>query len=214
MEKEQTKKIVSKAKLAASIVCPLIFAVFNGVYGVIYRSIWNQSICGYYVFLLVVRVALVACQNSNASPAKIKAAYVVSFVVLLLMNLALVAPAVLMITNQRVVKFGKIASIAVAAYTTYSIVMSILGVNKSKRGDLLGKQLALVTFFNAIVSVIILQNTLIVVNGGYDQSMTTLTIVTTFCLIAFLIFITVFSFVRNVKHFPEFQAESAAPTAE
>ena len=129
-----------------------------------------------------------------------KKIYIASFVILLIISLALVAPGVFLIRNQKIVKADLIISILMAVYAFYSVSISIYNLVKANKTDnLLNKQLTLVSFVNAIVSLIVLQNTLINVNSGMDDEMKTLSSVTTFMFIAILIFITVFSFVKNMK---------------
>ena len=52
---------------------------------------------------------------------------------------------------------------------------------------------------DSIVSILTLQNTLILVNGEMDN-MTGLVIITSFILYGFVLFITIFSFCRNIKY--------------
>ena len=41
------------------------FTVFNGVIGILYRSVWNISICIYYVLLAKVRRIIVRSQRKT-----------------------------------------------------------------------------------------------------------------------------------------------------
>ena len=72
------------------------FTVFNGVIGVLYRSVWNISICIYYVLLAVVRRIIVRSQrktvDKNQDKEIIKKTYVVTHIILILIDVALVVP--------------------------------------------------------------------------------------------------------------------------
>lgn len=191
-----------KLRNAIGVLIPLSFAIYNGVLGFLHNTIWNISIFGYYLLLFFIKL-LLTVSDSVIDPDKAlqrRKIYIASFVILLIINLALVAPGVFLIRNQKIVKADLIISIIMAVYAFYSVSISIYNLVKANKTDnLLNKQLTLVSFVNAIVSLIVLQNTLINVNGGMDEEMKTLSSVTTFTFIAFLIFITVFSFVKNMK---------------
>lgn len=191
-----------KLKEIISILIPLGFSIFNGILGLIKKSIWNGSIFFYYLLLLIVRFILVISNDhiNENNINKRKIIYTISFVILLLINLSLIIPSILLINNQKEVNVGLIVSIAMATYSFYSISISIYNIKKYKNDkNLLLKQLKLVSFINAIVSIMVLQNTLIVVNGGYDDSMTILSIYSSIAFIILLAFLTIFSYVKNIK---------------
>ena len=100
--------------------------------------------------------------------------------ILLGLNLVLVAPVTLMSRFQRPVGIGLIPAIATAAYATWKITMALVNFRR-RRGirDLVIRQMRTINLIDALVSVLTLQNTLIMVNtkdGG--AGMLTLTAVT------------------------------------
>ena len=60
------------------------------------------------------------------------------------------------------------------------------------------QQLKSVSLINSIVSVLTLQNTLIIVSGEFDSDMITLSTITTVGLILLCLFLIIFSFVKNI----------------
>ncbi len=202
MKKFFNSPTVLKLRKAIGVLIPLAFAIYNGVLGFIDNTIWNISIFGYYLLLFLIKLLLTVSDSVIGSDKTLqrKKIYIASFVILLIINLALVAPGVFLVRNQKIVKADLIISITMAIYAFYSVSISIYNLVKANKTDnLLNEQLTLVSFVNAIVSIIILQNTLINVNGGMGEEMKTMSSVTTFTFIAFLIFITIFSFVKNMK---------------
>lgn len=181
-----------------SILIPLGFAIFNGVFGLLKESIYNGAICVYYILLLLVRALLVFLLHKETSEKKIRRGYLISFVMILLLNLALIAPSILLLLNMKEVNVNIIVAISMATYTTYSISISIYNLKKYKHNtNILVKQLKMVSFINAIVSVMVLQNTLIVVNGGYSKSLEILSIVSTIVFIIILNVLTIYEFIKN-----------------
>lgn len=93
-----------------------------------------------------------------------------------------------------------ILSIAMAAYSFTSITIAIINAKKSiKHDNLLVKQNRIIDLISALVSILILQHTLIVVNGDYTQDLVIMSVFTSAAIWAFIVFITIFSFIKNIK---------------
>ena len=91
--------------------------------------------------------------------------------ILLVMNLALTAPVSLMVMDRRPVRMELIPAIASAAYATYKISAASVKFRKAGK-DLFQRELDAIRLIDAQVSVLVLQNTLIVtVDGGISQKM-------------------------------------------
>lgn len=176
------------------------FALFNGVLGVVNKSIWNGSICVYYLLLLAIKLFILIGETKSKNNKKV---FIFSSVFLIFIDLAMFAPITIMVLNQKEVKLSLIASIAVAAYTTYKITMAIINYNKNKRNENLSfRQIRAINLIDAILSILTLQNTLIAVNGGVgDKSMFYLSIVTSFVGTALILFISIAVFVRGLKYY-------------
>ena len=43
------------------------FALYNGVIGIVYRSLWNGAICVYYFLLAVIRATIVSLHRKEAA---------------------------------------------------------------------------------------------------------------------------------------------------
>lgn len=155
---------------AASFFVTALFALYNGFLGIYYSSVWNGCICVYYILLAVTRGMIPITEKKNPSRAEKADAYrkrtfKITSVVILMMNLALVIPISLMVLNSRPVNMGLIPAIAMAAYTTYKVVIASINIKRMKRSsNILVRELRTINFIDALVSVLTLQNTLIIVN--------------------------------------------------
>lgn len=155
---------------AASFFVTALFALYNGFLGIYYSSVWNGCICVYYILLAVTRGMIPITEKKNLSRAEKADAYrkrtfKITSVVILMMNLALVIPISLMVLNSRPVNMGLIPAIAMAAYTTYKVVIASINIKRMKRSsNILVRELRTINFIDALVSVLTLQNTLIIVN--------------------------------------------------
>ncbi len=192
------KMIETKAIL--SILITLGFALYNGFIGLRDGALWNISIAFYYFFIFLIKIILVIFDRllDYDNRETRKKVYVFSFALLLLINLALIVPGFLLVTNKKNVVADQLTSITMATYSFYNITVSIINLRKTN-SNLLGKQLKLVLFINAIVSMMVLENTLINVNGSYSNDMFILSLITTFFFIGMILFLTIFSFIRNMK---------------
>lgn len=162
-----------------SLAVTVLFGLYNGVIGLIYSSAWHGSICAYYLMLIALRGLIVAAEEKDRDDLR-RRVYRVASVLLLILNLALIAPIAIMVRQEKPVSMTLIPAIAMAAYTTYKIVMaSVNQRRKSRTENKLIRLLRSISFIDALVSILTLQNTLIMVNskdGG--SSMIPLTSVT------------------------------------
>ena len=85
-----------------------------------------------------------------------------------------------------------------AVYTTYKVIMASINLKRRKKtSNILVKLLRSISFIDALVSVITLQNTLIMVmSNGPDQSMFILAAITSGLIWLLILFITVYSSIR------------------
>ena len=167
-----------------SLLVTVIFALYNGFLGIYHSSLWYGTICVYYILLTALRGIVIASEKRiGLSGEKEKARnkiYLYSSVLLLVLNLSLFVPVTLMVKQQKPVMMTLIPAIAMAAYTTYKITMASVNMKKSRRSmDCLVRFLRRINFIDALVSILVLQNTLIMVNSkGNNAEMLPLTAVT------------------------------------
>ncbi len=145
-----------------------IFAFYNAYLGIRHLSIWNGSICVYYLILSVIRGILIVSEDriyrkSSASDNRIrKTAFYASSIALIILNLSLIAPISLMVVQRKPLSLGLIPVLAVAAYTFYKIILACINFKKKNRsGNLFVKELRTINLIDALLSIASLQNALI-----------------------------------------------------
>ena len=94
---------------------------------------------------------------------------------------------------------GLIPAIAMAAYTTYKVTMAILHMRRRKGGHALIRELRTINLIDAMVSILTLQNTLIMVNANADEigNMRTLAAISSAAIYLFIVLTTVRSFLNG-----------------
>lgn len=187
-----------------SLAAATAFALYNGVLGVCHASLWHGTICVYYIVLVVLRGMIIAARKRvprSLSPERArKRAYVASSAVLLLLNLCLVIPVSLMVVRQKPVNMTLIPAIGLAAYTTYKIIMASVNLRRRKRSsDSLVHLLRTISFIEALVSILTLQNTLIMVNLKDDNTdMLTLTAITSAAVMLAVLALSVAAIIKGI----------------
>lgn len=158
----------------ASFGMTILFALYNGFLGIYQFSIWHGSIGIYYLLLAGIRGIILLTEKNIKTKCKKektkrrKQAFALSAAMLLLLNVALICPIVLMVKFEKPVNLSLIPAIAMAAYTTYKVTIASINIYKQKRrknSNFLITELRDINFIDALVSVLTLQNTLIMVNS-------------------------------------------------
>lgn len=202
-------KIISFCKKYAfliSVCFALFFCIYNGILGFYKNVIWNIAIFTYYLLLLTIRMILYVREKKSKNEdekdiRRDKQIYISTSVIMFIMNLAMILPAILLINHQKEVNLSLISAIAVAAYTTYKVSLAIIKFCKvQKEQNLIYKQVRMVNLFDAVMSILTLQNTLtIVASDGNDGDMYTLSIVTTIVMLLAVAIISIYTLKKNLN---------------
>lgn len=194
--KDYVRKTVISSLLSLGVT--VLFALYNGFLGLHLLSIWHGSICVFYLLLIFIRgIILCAERKSNRQSNSEKMyiryrAFVISTIMLLLLNLALICPIVLMVKFKKQVNMGLIPAISMAAYTTYKVTMASIHIRvqkNRKHNNILIAELRAINFMDALVSVLTLQNTLIMVNSTKSGTDNMLTLSTVSSAVIYLIIV-------------------------
>ena len=163
----------------ASFACTALFALYHGYLGLRYSSVWHSSICVFYFLLMMIRGSILLTEKKNQGLPETKKelsrhrTFLLSSAMMVALDLSLMLPLALMVTQATPVTMGLIPAIAMAAHTTYKIILASIYFRREKRNpcsNLLVWELRMVHFIDALVSLLTLQNTLIMVNRKHDAA--------------------------------------------
>lgn len=149
-----------------------LFALYNGYLGVQHGSIWHGSIAVFYLLLTAIRGTVLLTEQRNRMRRKAeqeqcrRRTFRTSATLLLALDLALILPISMMTVLAKPVVMGLIPAIAMAAYTTWKIVMASIHIRRQRsraQGSILIAELRTLNFIDALVAILTLQNTLIMV---------------------------------------------------
>ena len=112
-------------------------------------------------------------------------------------------PVSVMVVQQRPVNMTLIPAISMAAYTTFKIVMASMNLRRMRKTpDSLVRILRTISFIDALVSILTLQNTLISVNSAeFDRSMFVLAAATSAVIFIAIMVISVISLRKSILRY-------------
>lgn len=182
----------------ASLCVTTLFALYHGFLGLALSSTWHGSICVFYLLLVAIRGNILLTEykikekSEKEKQCRRQKIFYVTSALLLLLNLALILPISLMVRLQKPINIGKIPAIAMAAYTTYKITMAVIHMRKLQVHQVLIRELRTINLIDALVSILTLQNTLIMVNlnTGEGNNMLTLSAISSAAIYLFIIILT------------------------
>lgn len=107
-----------------------------------------------------------------------------------------------MVLFKKSVNMGRIPAIAMATYTTYKIIMASINFRKRKHSNnVLVQELRTINFIDALVSILTLQNTMImVIQDGKSNDMFILSAVSSAIILVVIIFISVANLSKALKN--------------
>lgn len=158
---------------ALSFGCTAFFTLYNGYLGIRYGSVWHGGIGIFYLLLMAIRGMVLLTERGSRTRLEAeqnrcrRRTFLISSVLLLMLDLALILPISMMVMLDKPVSMGLIPAIAMAAYTTWKVTMASIHMGRQRRrpsGNILVAELRTVHFMDALVAILTLQNTLIMVN--------------------------------------------------
>ncbi len=183
---------------ALSFTMTTVFAFYNGIIGLLYGSLWNLSIAAYYFLLSLVRGVIMDTERSiyrSGSDGRVRrrrTAKLTSWF-LLLMTVLLIVPVTMLAFNKAPVDMSLIPAIGMAAYTSYKIVFASINLHRKRLSEnILIRELRNINFIDALISILTLQNTLLVINNSTgDMYLHIISVVTSATALVVIMVITV-----------------------
>ena len=198
------KTIFNKKELIVSIsslFISFLYTIYNIIIGIINSSIFNGIISIYYLLLTVCNSILIyRIYRTKKSEKPYKITYIFIYIILFLLTISFIGPAFLLLLNDNIFFLDTIYSIVCALFTTISMTFSIINYVKARKEDNENiKLLRLCNLISSLLSIIILQNILILSNGELNNDMLILSIFTTCIIILFIIVLIIIKFIFYIK---------------
>ena len=185
----------------SSLFISFLYTIYNMIIGILNYSIFNGIISIYYLLLTICNSILIYriyLTKNNGKPYKIM--YIFIYIILFLLTISFIGPAILLLLNDNNFFLDTIYSIVCALFTTISMTFSIINYVKARKEDNENiKLLRLCNLISSLLSIIILQNILILSNGELNNDMFILSIFTTCIIILFIIVLIIIKFIFYIK---------------
>ena len=171
------------------------------IIGILNYSIFNGIISIYYLLLTICNSILIyRIYRTKKSEKPYKITYIFIYIILFLLTISFIGPAFLLLLNDNIFFLDTIYSIVCALFTTISMTFSIINYVKARKEDNENiKLLRLCNLISSLLSIIILQNILILSNGELNNDMLILSIFTTCIIILFIIVLIIIKFIFYIK---------------
>ena len=198
------KTIFNKKELIVSIsslFISFLYTIYNMIIGILNYSIFNGIISIYYLLLTICNSILIyRIYRTKKSEKPYKITYIFIYIILFLLTISFIGPAILLLLNDNIFFLDTIYSIVCALFTTISMTFSIINYVKARKEDNENiKLLRLCNLISSLLSIIILQNILILSNGELDNDMFILSIFSTCIIILFIIVLIIIKFIFYIK---------------
>ena len=198
------KTIFNKKELIVSIsslFISFLYTIYNMIIGILNYSIFNGIISIYYLLLTICNSILIyRIYRTKKSEKPYKITYIFIYIILFLLTISFIGPAILLLLNDNIFFQDTIYSIVCALFTTISMTFSIINYVKARKEDNENiKLLRLCNLISSLLSIIILQNILILSNGELDNDMFILSIFSTCIIILFIIVLIIIKFIFYMK---------------
>ena len=157
----------------SSLFISFLYTIYNMVIGILNYSIFNGIISIYYLLLTICNSILVyRIYRTKKSEKLYEITYIFIYIILFLLTISFIGPAILLLLNDNIFFLDTIYSIVCALFTTISMTFSIINYVKARKEDNENiKLLRLCNLISSLLSIIILQNILILTNGEFDNDM-------------------------------------------
>ena len=171
------------AAAAFSFFLNLLYALYNGVLGIMNRSVWFIAMCAYYTILSILRFSAVLCGRKYSTADAVDAEYFVmklSGLLLAVLSFVLTGVVYISLAEDIAVRYDTVVMISIAAYSFYKITMAIIrAVRQRKNSSPLMAVIRSIGYADVAASVLTLQRSMLASFGdSYDQNAHTLNILT------------------------------------
>ena len=146
-----------------SLIISIAFAIFNGVFGILERSVWYGTLSAYYITLILFRSGVILadklCKKRNYDEDKLLTVqnkiYLASGAFLVITEIAMAAAVTQMVMFSTPVTRDEIIAITTAAYTFTKIGFAIYNLVRAKKfADPVSRSLRCLNFADACMSMV------------------------------------------------------------
>lgn len=152
----------------------LLYAIYNGILGVLNQSLWFAVMCAYYIILGTMRFSAILCERKNNDTVSIQTEFFVmkfSGIMLTVLSAVLTGVIYISISQNIAAKYDEIIMITIATYTFGKIAMAIIRAVKQRNNPLpLLATIRSIGYAEVAVSILTLQRSMLVSFGSMNDA--------------------------------------------
>ncbi|MCR5786291.1 MAG: hypothetical protein K6G28_01135 [Acholeplasmatales bacterium] len=192
-----------------SLLTSVFMGILNLLLGIIKHADWNFAIAVFYFIFIILRftVFLIEYLIKNKTEEEKKQIRYNTFLfyglVLIILDLSLSYPISLTYYKEKSIYTNTIIAIAFAAYTTMRLAIAVTNLKKThniEKYSLSIRTLKIISFTQALVSLITFQNVMILTFGSYDHSLKIISIIFNGIVVAIILIITILMIRSGIKY--------------
>lgn len=192
-----------KNKILLSIIINIVVIAYYIYLGITTKDLFARSFSIYYVFIVIVKlfILLFLKEGKKAnSKSFYKKAYMFLTIIMIVIDLSLIVPMFLMVLYPNEVKMGIIPAITIATYTTYKITIALIHFRKKSEDNAIIRFVKELSVVEAFVSILMLQHTLIMVNGEMNTDMRVLSSISSAIILSIVMLYSVINLIKTIKN--------------
>ncbi len=151
-----------------SLIINIAYAIFQGIFAILSRSIWFGALATYYIIISLIRggIIFVARKKKKSKHEFTLEKQIKSYrncgIYLVLLNFALVGAIIQLVLTNNGFKYAGLMIYCMATYAFYKLSMSIYNLFKAKKhNDYTIQSIRNISFADALVSILALQTALL-----------------------------------------------------
>lgn len=188
----------------------LCFAIFNGIYGILFSSIWYGTFASYYLVLAIQKIVLLIVYKAVYKKYKNdivklerekQKIYLANGAIFIPLTIALIVIISLLLTSDKPNITGEIMAITIATYTFIKLTMSIRNFIKARiLKDKILQSLRNINLAEVTTSIILLESTLITTFGVMNYNLKVLTAISGLVACAIIIGIASYMIISSARY--------------
>ena len=152
----------------------LLYAIYNGILGVLNQSLWFAAMCAYYIILGTMRFSAILCERKNDNMVSFQTEFFVmkfSGIMLTVLSVVLTSVIYISLSQNNAAKYDEIIMITIATYTFGKIAMAIIRAVKQRNNPSpLLATIRSIGYAEVAVSVLTLQRSMFVSFGSMNDA--------------------------------------------
>lgn len=169
---EQRYKVIFAATFGFFV--NLLYAIYNGILGILNHSLWFAAMCAYYIIVGTMRFSAILCERKNNDMVSLQTEFFVmkfSGIMLTILSIVLTGVIYISLSQNIATKHDEIIMITIATYTFGKITMAVVkAVKQHNNSSPLLAVIRSIGYAEVAASILTLQRSMLVSFGSMNDA--------------------------------------------